>query len=441
MRQLDLGVRVQSLKSRMQQVQPAAQSGTVYQVRGLVIEAYGPNLAIGDLCEIETRDATGRVMAEVVGFNDHRMLLMPLGDLHRVAPGCRVLQAEHQAAIPTLESARGRILDGLGNPLDGRGPLEYEYNVQVRQSPPDALSRMPIRDVFKTGIRAIDLFAPVGRGQRMGIFAGSGVGKSTMLGMFVRGSEADVNVIALVGERGREVREFVESTLGREELAKTVIVVATSDQPAMLRLRAAYLATTIAEKYRDRGKNVLFMMDSVTRFAMAQREIGLSVGEPPASRGYPPSVFSLLPRLLERTGNSATGSITAFYTVLVEGDDMNEPIADSVRGILDGHVVLSRAIATANIFPAVDVLESISRLSTIVCSQEELSIAGRARELLAVYRRNEDLINIGAYTRKSNAQIDAAIDKRNGIVDLLRQDQHDVSDRAQAFSKLKEVLK
>jgi flagellum-specific ATP synthase len=431
---------MQSLRQRISQAQPSTQQGTVYQVRGLVIEAYGPNLAIGDLCEVETRDGAGKVLAEVVGFCDHRMLLMPLGDMHRVAPGCRVTAAIHEASMPTPASALGRIIDGVGNPIDGGPPVEYQYDVQVRQPPPDALSREPIRDVFTTGIRSIDLFAPVGKGQRMGIFAGSGVGKSTLLGMFVRGSDADVNVIALIGERGREVREFVERTLGPQELAKSVIVVSTSDQPAMLRLRAAYLATTLAESFRDQGKNVLFMMDSVTRFAMAQREIGLSVGEPPASRGYPPSVFSLLPRLLERTGNSATGSITAFYTVLVEGDDMNEPIADSVRGILDGHVVLSRAIATANIFPAVDVLESISRLNTEICTDQELAIAGKARELLAVYRKNEDLINIGAYARKSNALIDAAIDRREAIITLLRQDQNDVGDRAKAYQRLKEII-
>lgn len=440
MSERSLGLRLDGFRQRMQQARPTTQSGTVYQVRGLVIEAHGPNLAIGDLCHIETRDATGGVLAEVVGFHDHRMLLMPLGDMHRVAPGSLVRPAFHEAGIPACHGALGRIIDGVGNPIDGRGPLAYDYSVSVRQRPPDPLSRKPIRDVFSTGIRAIDTFVPVGRGQRLGLFAGSGVGKSTLLGMFVRGSEAEVNVIALVGERGREVREFVEQTLGPEELAKSVVVVSTSDEPAMVRLRAAYLATAIAEQFRDAGRNVLFLMDSVTRFAMAQREIGLSVGEPPANRGYPPSVFSLLPRLLERTGNSAQGSITAFYTVLVEGDDMNEPIADSVRGILDGHVVLSRAIATANIFPAVDVLESISRLNTEICSKEELAITAQARELLAVYRKNEDLINIGAYARKSSAQIDRAIDKQSKLVDFLRQNYLEVSNRNKSYQKLKEIL-
>ena len=435
-----LTARVKALRGRIREAPLSSQLGSVHRVRGLVIEANGPNLAIGDLCHIETRDGTDGVMAEVVGFNDHRMLLMPLGEMNRIAPGSTVSAANHEVAIPTPESALGRIVDGLGNPIDGKGPLNYNYGVSVRTTPPDPLARLPISDTFSTGIRAIDLFAPVGRGQRLGIFAGSGVGKSTLLGMFVRGSEADVNVIALVGERGREVREFVEQTLGPEEMARSVIIVSTSEQPAMLRLRAAFLATTVAENYRDAGNNVLFMMDSVTRFAMAQREIGLSVGEPPASRGYPPSVFSLLPRLMERTGNSSDGCITAFYTVLVEGDDMNEPIADSVRGILDGHVVLSRAIATANIYPAVDVLESISRLNTQICSAEELDLTARARSLLATYRQNEDLINIGAYAKNSNATIDEAIDKRMKIVELLRQGQDDVTHRAEGFEMLKEAL-
>ncbi|MCZ6673514.1 MAG: FliI/YscN family ATPase [Verrucomicrobia bacterium] len=435
-----LTARVSSLRGRLREAPLSSQLGSVHQVRGLVIEANGPNLAIGDLCHIETRDGTDGVMAEVVGFHDHRMLIMPLGEMNRIAPGSIVAAANHDVAIPTPASAMGRIIDGLGNPIDGKGPLNYNYGVSVRTTPPDPLTRKSITDTFSTGIRAIDLFAPVGRGQRLGIFAGSGVGKSTLLGMFVRGSEADVNVIALIGERGREVREFVENTLGPEEMARSVIIVSTSDQPAMLRLRAAFLATTIAESYRDLGKNVLFMMDSVTRFAMAQREIGLSVGEPPASRGYPPSVFSLLPRLMERTGNSADGTITAFYTVLVEGDDMNEPIADSVRGILDGHVVLSRAIATANIYPAVDVLESISRLNTQICTEDELDLIARARGFLATYRQNEDLINIGAYANNSNATIDEAIDKRRRIVELLRQNHLDVTHRKEGFEKLKEVL-
>jgi flagellum-specific ATP synthase len=427
------------LKERLRQASPVKQSGTVYQVRGLVIEAYGPNLAIGDMCRIETRVGDG-ILAEVVGFSDHRMLLMPLDDMNQVAPGCTVTAAVHEGAVPVGEQLLGRIVDGLGNPIDEGRPLRYDYEQKIRMRPPLPLKRKPIDSVFETGIRSIDTFTPVGRGQRLGLFAGSGVGKSTLLGMLARSSEADVAVIGLIGERGREVREFIERTLSPEDLKRTVIVVSTSDQPAMLRLRAAYMATSIAEHFRDQGRNVLFLMDSVTRFAMAQREIGLSIGEPPASRGYPPSVFSLLPRLLERTGNAASGSITAFYTVLVEGDDMNEPIADSVRGILDGHVVLSRAIATANIFPSIDVLESISRLGTEVCSEEELSSVGAARELLALYRENEDLINIGAYVKKSNPRIDRAIELREPMIEFFRQSVREISPRETSFKRLREVL-
>lgn len=427
------------LRDRLRQASPLKQSGTVYQVRGLVIEAYGPNLAIGDMCRIETREGDG-LLAEVVGFSDHRMLLMPLDDMHRVAPGCAVTAEIHEGAVPVGKGLAGRILDGMGRPIDGLRPLHYDYSHNIRRRPPAPLERKPISSVFETGIRSLDTFTPVGRGQRLGLFSGSGVGKSTLLGMLARSSEADVTVIALIGERGREVREFIERTLSPEDLARTVIIVSTSDQPAMLRLRAAYMATSIAEHYRDAGLNVLFLMDSVTRFAMAQREIGLSIGEPPASRGYPPSVFSLLPRLLERTGNSAGGSITAFYTVLVEGDDMNEPIADSVRGILDGHVVLSRAIATSNIFPSVDVLESISRLGTEICSSGELALVGKARELLALYRENEDLINIGAYVRKSNPRIDRAIEKREPLIEFFRQGVRESSLREASFKRLEEIL-
>jgi flagellum-specific ATP synthase len=427
------------MRGRLAEATVVSHYGHVHQVCGLVIEAIGPNLAIGDLCEIETRD-DATVLAEVVGFRDNKMLMMPLGDLNRIAPGSRVRAANHLLALPNPEKAIGRIIDAMGNPIDGKGPLESVPGTNTNRSAPSPLGRKPIVDCFHTGVRAIDLFVPIGRGQRMGIFAGSGVGKSTLLGMLVRGAESDVNVIALIGERGREVREFVESSLSEESLKRSVVVVSTSDQPAMLRLRAAFLATSLAECYRDAGRNVLFLMDSVTRFAMAQREIGLSVMEPPASRGYPPSVFSLLPRLLERTGNSEHGTITALYTVLVEGDDMNEPIADAVRGILDGHIVLSRKIATSNVFPAIDALESISRLSNVVSSQEELVLVARARQLLALYRENEDLINIGAYAKQGNVQIDEAIRKRSQLIELIKQGQFQQCDRAQSYQQLKEVL-
>src|SRR5690606_4333093 len=331
-----------------------------------------------DVCEIRSPRHGISVYAEVVGFREHRVLLMPLGEMDGIHPGCEVRMGAQLNTVPQGEKLLGRVLDGLGRPIDDLGPLEVTESVPLRRQPPNPLRRLRIAEPFATGVKAVDTFCPVGRGQRLGIFAGSGVGKSTLLGMLARGGQADVNVIALVGERGRELREFIEKDLGPEGLAKSVVVVATSDQSAPVRLRAAYLATAIAESFRDRGRDVLFLFDSVTRFAMAQREIGLAVGEPPTSRGYTPSVFSILPRILERTGTSEHGSITAFYTVLVEGDDMNEPIADSVRGILDGHLVLSRALATANHFPAVDVLESVSRLSQDVCTPEEWAMMSEA---------------------------------------------------------------
>ena len=431
---------LRDLKNRLKQAGSTQNTGTVHQVRGLVIEANGPNLAIGDTCRIETRSKHASVFAEVVGFRDHKMLLMPFGDINQLGPGSRVHAVAHAGAIPIGSSLLGRIINGLGDPLDGGAALEYDYERPLRARPPAVLQRTPIKEVFQTGVRALDTFTPIGRGQRVGLFAGSGVGKSTLLAMLARGGDADVNVVALIGERGREVREFIENSLSPEALQRTVLVVSTSDEPAMVRLRAAYLATSIAESFRDEGQNVLFMMDSVTRFAMAQREIGLSVGEPPASRGYPPSVFSLLPQLLERTGNGASGSITAFYTVLVEGDDMNEPIADSVRGILDGHIVLSRKMATANIFPAIDVLESISRLATTIYSDQTMGLVSQARELLSVYRENEDLINIGAYVPNSSVTIDRAIEKRAALVQFLRQGMHEMSTSAKSFDKLKEIV-
>lgn len=431
---------ISNYRRRITQVQPSTKSGSVAQVRGLVIEAYGPNLSIGDMCRITTREGESGVLAEVVGFSENRMLLMPLDEMHQVGPGSRVVAAGHAGAVPLPESLAGRIVDGMGQPIDGKGDLHYDYKRKLRGIPPDALSRDPIEKFFETGVRSIDSFTSMGQGQRIGLFAGSGVGKSTLMGMLARGGRSDVNVIALIGERGREVREFIESSLSAEALSRSVVVVATSDEPAMRRIRAAYMATSIAEAFRDEGANVLFMMDSVTRFAMAQREVGLSVGEPPANRGYPPSVFSMLPRLLERTGNSEKGSITAYYTVLVEGDDMNEPIADAVRGILDGHIVLSRKMATANIFPAVDVLESVSRLATVVCNPAQLDLVNRAREILAVYRENEDLINIGAYVKGSNPAIDNAIEKRGALVEFLRQGMHEVSPTETTFEKLEEIL-
>ena len=428
------------LERRLETIPLLNKVGRVAQISGLVIESDGPNVAIGDVCKVTAPNGEP-IYAEVVGFRDHRILMMPLGDMHRIHPGAIVSASGYGAAMPVGRALVGRIMDGLGRPLDGLGPLQADYTYQLRNAPPNPFRRKRIKDTFQTGIKAIDVFTPVGCGQRMGIFAGSGVGKSTLLGMMARGAESDVNVIALVGERGRELREFVEGDLGEEGMARSVVVVATSEQPAMVRLRAAMLATTIAEYFRDEGKKVLFMMDSVTRFAMAQREIGLAVGEPPSSRGYTPSVFSLLPRLLERTGAGEHGSITAFYTVLVEGDDMNEPIADAVRGILDGHIVLKRSLATANHFPAIDVLESVSRLTRELCTPEELAVMSKARDLLALYRKNEDLINIGAYTKGTNPRIDLAIEKYESLARFLRQPFHEKVSRQSSFEQISAILK
>lgn len=429
------------LERRLQTIPLLNKIGRVAQISGLVIESDGPNVAIGDVCKVMSPSGGEPVYAEVVGFRDHRILMMPLGDMHRIHPGAIVSASGYGAAMPVGRGLIGRIIDGLGRPLDSYGPLQSDYTYQLRNAPPNPFRRQRIKETFQTGIKAIDVFTPVGCGQRMGIFAGSGVGKSTLLGMMARGAESDVNVIALIGERGRELREFVEGDLGEEGMARSVVVVATSEQPAMVRLRAAMLATTIAEHFRDEGKKVLFMMDSVTRFAMAQREIGLAVGEPPSSRGYTPSVFSLLPRLLERTGAGEHGSITAFYTVLVEGDDMNEPIADAVRGILDGHIVLRRALATANHFPAIDVLESVSRLTREICTPQELAVMSNARDLLALYRKNEDLINIGAYTKGNNQRIDLAIEKYESLARFLRQPFGEKVTRQSSFEQISAILR
>jgi flagellum-specific ATP synthase len=432
---------VQQMRTRLHGSQHIERVGRVAQVTGLVIEADGPGVHIGEVCKIGNRDSGRCVYAEVVGFRDHRVLLMPLGELHDVSVGCDVVASSYTSSAPVGPRLIGRVIDGLGQPIDGMGALGAEYARTLRNSPPNPLKRMRITETFETGIKALDVFTPIGRGQRVGIFAGSGVGKSTLLGMMARGADADINVIALVGERGRELREFIEKDLGEEGMARSVVIVATSDQPALVRLRAALLATTIAEYFRDEGKRVLFMMDSVTRLAMAQREVGLAIGEPPSSRGYTPSVFSLLPRVLERTGNGEIGSITAFYTVLVDGDDMNEPIADAVRGILDGHIVLTRALATANHFPAVDVLESISRVTLDICTKEEIETMGKARDLLALYRKNEDLINIGAYVRKSSAAIDRAMDKNEALRGFLRQDVGEKVKRNESYKRLEGILK
>jgi flagellum-specific ATP synthase len=401
--------RVEDLLRRVQTAQVVRNHGRVVQLIGLVIESEGPLVAVGEICRIESARHDGSTLAEVVGFRNHHVLLMPLGELRGIHPGSEVIALGTSLQVPVGESLKGRVIDGLGNPLDDLGPIQAGASINLNRPPPHPLKRQRIQHAFRTGIKAIDTFTPCGRGQRLGIFAGSGVGKSTLLGMIASQAEADVNVIALIGERGREVREFLEKDLDEVGRRKSVVVVATSNQPAIARLKGAFVAMAIAEHFRDSGQNVLLMMDSVTRFAMAQREIGLAVGEPPATRGYTPSVFSLLPQLLERAGAGEKGSITGLFTVLVEADDMNDPIADAVRSILDGHIVLTRELATQSHYPAIDVLESVSRLTRDLTSAQQQQLASNARQAMATYRKNQDLINIGAYPAGTNAAIDQSI--------------------------------
>lgn len=432
--------RLAHLLERVQQAPVLENRGRVVQLIGLVIESVGPMAAVGEVCRIESARHDGSTLAEVVGFRNNHVLLMPLGEVHGIHPGSEVIALGAPLQVPVGNCLKGRVLDGVGNPLDGKGPVLAESCASANLLPPHPLKRQRIKDVFQTGIKAIDTFTPCGRGQRLGIFAGSGVGKSTLLGMIASRAEADVNVIALIGERGREVREFLEKDLDEAGRRKSVVVVATSNQPALARLKGAFVAMTIAEHFRDAGQNVLLMMDSVTRFATAQREIGLAVGEPPATRGYTPSVFSLLPRLLERAGTGEKGSITGLFTVLVEADDMNEPIADAVRSILDGHIVLTRELATQNHYPAIDVLESVSRLSRDLTTPEQLDLAAHARESMAVYRKSQDLINIGAYPAGSNAAIDHAIRLHEPMKKFLRQGVQEGFAAAQSWSNLARTL-
>jgi flagellum-specific ATP synthase len=421
----------------------ARRHGFVSNLIGLIIEVTGLQAEVGEVCLVGTdrnrARAGGRdaVPAEVVGFRDGRTLLMPLGELHGIGPGTRVLATGAPFRVAVGEQMLGRVLDGLGYPDDGGVVPGGELRSTI-SAPPGALSRPRIRDRVGLGVRALDGLVPCGRGQRLGIFAGSGVGKSSLLGMIARSTSAEINVIALVGERGREVREFIERDLG-DALERSVVVVATSDQPALVRIKAAFTATTIAEHFRDQGHDVMLMMDSVTRFAMAQREVGLAIGEPPATRGYTPSVFALLPRLLERAGTSQKGSITALYTVLVDGDDMNEPIADAARSILDGHIVLTRSLAHAGHYPAVDVLQSVSRLVGEIVSPEVAQAGQLLRSALAVLREKEDLVAIGAYQHGSDAALDAALAHRAEIDSFLRQPVNERSDPLQADRRLLEL--
>lgn len=434
----ELAERFIAYQKKARLVQPVLADGKVSRATGLVIEATARQGTVGDICDIITSSRQA-IRSEIVGFRDKRLLLMPLGETVGVAPGNRVTLRPEPLQVPVGDNLLGRVLNGLGQPIDGKPDIHSRHYRPVYNTPPNPLVRMVIKERLETSIRAIDGLITLGKGQRAGIFAGSGVGKSVLLGMIAKNSDTDVAVICLIGERGREVREFIERDLGEDGLRRSVVVVATSDQPATVRIKSALIATTIAEYFRDQGKNVLLMMDSLTRVAMAQREIGLAIGEPPASKGYTPSVFALLPRLLERAGNSDVGSITGLYTVLVDGDDMDEPIADAARSILDGHIVLSRKIAHRGHFPAIDVLESVSRVKNEVMPDNQKKMSLKILNQMAVYRESEDLINIGAYSRGSSKEIDAAIDNINNINAFLRQGIGEASNYFQMLEQLEKV--
>ncbi|GAB4364528.1 MAG: flagellar protein export ATPase FliI [Calditrichia bacterium] len=433
---MEFGEKINYLVRRLETIEPVRIYGRVKEVVGLLIESSGPRSAVGDICHIFPPGESTPFPVEVVGFRDDRVLSMSLGDVRGISPGSDIVAVGEQLQVEVSEAALGRILDGLGNPIDEKGPINGAVKCPVYAAPPRALSRVPIREPISTGIRAIDAITTFGRGQRVGIFAGSGVGKSTLLGMIARNTNADVNVIGLVGERGREVREFIDHDLGESGLQKSVVIVATSDQPALIRVKAALITTTIAEFFRNRGQHVMLMMDSLTRVAMALREVGLTIGEPPTTRGYTPSVFAFLPQLLERAGTARSGSITGLYTVLVEGDDMNEPVADASRAILDGHIVLSRRLASAGHYPAIDLLQSVSRVMNRVTTEEHQRAANKLIDILATYREAEDLINIGAYVKGSNPKIDYAVKKINEIQEFLKQNVGEKSELNESIQRL-----
>jgi flagellum-specific ATP synthase len=430
--------KAEKIKGVLDSVQTINQSGVVKRVVGIVIEASGPALRVGDQVNIQT--PRGPIAGEVVGFKDNCIYLMPLGVMTGIGPGAMVTASGKQLVAPVGPELLGRVIDGLGQPIDGGPPLLCQHNRPIVADSPPPMQRRRIKQPLETGIRAIDSFITMGLGQRIGIFAGSGVGKSVLLGMIARSSTADVNVIGLVGERGREVRDFLEKDLGPEGLKKSVIVAVTSDESPLLRIKGLMMATTIAEYFRDQRKNVALMIDSLTRVAMGQREIGLSIGEPPTTRGYTPSVFSLFPRLLERAGQSKDGSITGFYTVLVEGDDLSEPISDVTRSILDGHIVLSRHLASKFHYPSIDILGSISRLMPDVVSREHLDTAGRCRGVLADYRDAEDLINIGAYVNGSSPKIDYALARIDRLNSFLKQNVDDRTGLEHSLNQLNQIL-
>lgn len=415
--------------------------GYVSQVIGLTIEAIGPAVKIGEICNIFPLKGKEPIIAEVVGFKDKKVLLMPLGEMEGIGPGSKVEALGTTLTVDVGEELLGRILDGLANPIDGKEKVMGLTSYSVVGKPLNPLERTRILEPLSLGLKCLDGLLTCGNGQRIGIFAGSGVGKSTLMGMIARNTQADINVIALIGERGREVKEFIDNDLREEGLKKSVLVVATSDQPPLVRMKGALLASAIAEYFRDQGKNVLLLMDSLTRFAMAQREVGLAIGEPPVTKGYTPSVFAALPKLLERSGTSDRGAITGLYTVLVDGDDMNEPIADAARGILDGHIVLSRQLATQNHYPAVDVLASVSRVMPNVVSKEHRLKANEIKEVLAVYKEAEDLINIGAYAQGSNKKIDYAIENIEDINSFLKQEVDEGFEYNQTLELMNQLLK
>lgn len=422
---MDKKLSLRSYFHLLEQIDTLSNRGVVSRVTGHVIEAEGPAVQLGELCLLHCDEKIAR--AEVVGFHDHTVLLMPLEEVHGVRSGTPVQATGRPQLIPVGDELKGRVLDPFGQALDDLPPPITAQRYPLDRDPPSPLKRQRIDEIMPLGVRCVDTLFTCGKGQRLGIFSGSGVGKSTLLGMMARHAKADVNVIGLVGERGREVREFIERDLGPEGLQRSVVVAVTSDQPALMRMKGAYAATSIAEYFRDQGQDVLLMLDSVTRYAMARREIGLAIGEPPATRGYPPSMFSLLPRLLERSGRGATGSITAIYTVLVEGDDTNEPVSDTVRGILDGHILLSRKLAMRNQFPAVDVLHSISRLAIELADDELNQAASWFREMLSSYEEAEDLIQIGAYVKGSSESIDRAVENIDIIREFLIQPYHEAA--------------
>ena len=430
----------QQMTRQVYNAEPYSLTGKIENIVGMSIEASGGRAAVGDICRIYNGDSGGQITAEVVGFKNDHILLMPYSDMSGISAGNFVRNTGAQLTLQVGEFLRGRIINALGQPIDGKGPFEGGTPYCVGGNYINPLQRPPIRERIQFGVKAIDGLITIGKGQRIGIFAGSGVGKSTLMGMIAKNVTADINVIALVGERGREVLEFVEKDLGPEGMKRSILVVATSDQPAMLRMKCPSVATGIAEFFRDQGYDVLLMMDSLTRFAMAQREIGLAIGEPPVARGYTPSMYAEMPKLLERSGNFSRGSITGVYTVLVEGDDTNEPIADTVRGILDGHIVLSRQLANANHYPAIDVSASISRLMVEIVPPEHRQLASRIRDIMSVYEKNADLVAIGAYKPGTNRKLDFAMSKIDAVNDFLTQDVNEAFTYDQCVEQLARIL-